>query len=182
MRRFVIIAALFAAVAVSARAGDPSPFSARAGLEIARDAAESWAADAQLVYLENDEMVGPDGRAIRWGYLFYSPVKAKARGYTVREGKVLEASDLSFDFEPVPLMEEWIDSHAARVAAEQKAGQKYCREFNGHLAAMLLIRGAFHEKKPDATTWAVVYASDSQPMLFVIVDASNGDVVRTLRG
>jgi hypothetical protein len=68
------------------------------------------------------------------------------------------------------------------VAAEKKAGEKYCRDFNGRLAAMLLIRGAFHDRKPDATTWALVYESDSQPALLVIVDASTGDVVRTLRG
>ncbi|MCK5406631.1 MAG: hypothetical protein KAJ37_04225, partial [Candidatus Krumholzibacteria bacterium] len=53
-------------------AGDPTPFTAYAGLEVARDAALSWAADAHLVYLENDETVGPDGTAIRWGYLYYS--------------------------------------------------------------------------------------------------------------
>jgi dipeptidyl aminopeptidase/acylaminoacyl peptidase len=181
MRRTVIILSLLAC-ALCAGAGEPVRFSARAGLEVARDAAASWAPDAQLVYLENDEMVGPDGQAIRWGYLFYSPLKAKARSYSVRDGKILEAADLSFDFEPVPLSEDWIDSHAARVAAEQKAGEKYCREFNGHLATMLLIRGAFHEKKPDATTWALVYEAAAQPPLFVIVDASNGDVVRTLRG
>lgn len=182
MRRIVMVMAAFATFAVPAAADDPSPFSARAGLEVARDAAASWAPDAQLVYLENDEIVGPDGTAARWGYLFYSPSKAKARGYSVRDGKILEAADLGFDFESPPLTEEWIDSHAARVAAEEKAGQKYCRDFNGHLAAMLLIRGAFHEKKPDATTWALVYESDTQPALLVIVDASNGDVVRTLRG
>jgi len=181
MRRTVIVLALLAC-AFAAGAGEPTRFSARAGVEVARDAAHSWAPDAQLVYLENDEMVGPDGSAVRWGYLFYSPQKAKARGYSVRDAKILEAFDLSFDFEPVPLAEGWIDSHAARVAAESKAGQKYCHDYNGHLATMLLIRGAFHEKKPDATTWAVVYESATQPALFVIVDASNGDVVRTLRG
>jgi hypothetical protein len=181
MRSTVIVLALLAC-AFPAGADEPTRFSARAGVEVARDAAQSWAPDAQLVYLENDEIVGPDGTAIRWGYLFYSPLKAKARSYSVRDGKILEAADLGFDFEAPPLAEEWIDSHAARVAAEQKAGEKYCREYNGHLAAMLLIRGAFHEKKPDATTWALVYESDSQPALFVIVDASNGDIVRTLRG
>lgn len=181
MRRIVIILALLAC-ALAAGAGEPARFSARAGVEVARDAAQSWAPDAELVYLENDEMVGPDGTAVRWGYLFYSPQKANARGYSVRDGKILEAFDLSFEVEPAPLSEDWIDSHAARVAAESKAGQKYCHDYNGHLATMLLIRGAFHEKKPDATTWAVVYESDSQPALFVIVDASNGDVVRTLRG
>ena len=182
MRRIVLVLAALAELAVSASAGDSPPFSARAGLELARDAAQSWAPDAQLVYLENDEMVGPDGTAVRWGYLFYSPAKGKARSYSVRDGKILEAADLGFDFESPPLTDEWIDSHAARVGAEAKAGQAYCREFNGHLAAMLLIRGAFHEKEPDATTWALVYESDTQPALLVIVDASNGDVVRTLRG
>lgn len=182
MRRIVLVVAALAAFVVSATAGDSTPFSARAGLELARDAAQSWAPDAQLVYLENDEMVGPDGTAVRWGYLFYSPAKGKARSYSVRDGKILEAADLGFDFESPPLTEEWIDSHAARVAAEAKAGQAYCREYNGHLSSMLLIRGAFHEKKPDATTWALVYESDVQPALLVIVDASNGDVVRTLRG
>ncbi len=181
MRRIVITFTLLAC-ALAVRADEPARFTARTGLDVARDAAASWAADAQLVYLENDEMVGPDGAAIRWGYLFYSPLKGKARGYSVRDSKVLQATDLEFDFEPAPLADQWIDSHAARVAAEQKAGEKYCREFNGHLAAMLLIRGAFHEKKPDATTWALVYESEVQPPLFVIVDASNGDVVRTLRG
>jgi hypothetical protein len=182
MRRIMTILAFFAVCATPLRAGDPVPFSARAGLEIARDAARTWAADAELVYLENDEMVRPDGTAERWGYLFYSPLKAKARGYSVRDGKVLEATDLSFEIEPAPLSAEWIDSHAARTAAESKAGQEYCRAYNGHLATMLLIRGAFHEKKPDATTWAIVYESTTQPALLVIVDASSGDVVRTLRG
>ncbi len=181
MRRIVCLIVLLACVA-PARAGDPVRFSARSGLDVAHNAAVSWAPDAQLVYLENDEMVGPDGTAVRWGYLFYSAVKAKARGYSVRDGKILEAADLAFDFEPAPVAEQWIDSHAARVAAETKAGAKYCQEFQGHLASMLLIRGAFHEKKPDATTWAIVYESKLQPPLFVIVDASNGDYVRTMMG
>ena len=181
MRRIITLAILFA-FTVPAVAGDHAAFSARAGLDIARDAAASWAPDAQLVYLENDETVGADGTAVRWGYLFYSNAKGKARGYSVRDGKVLEASDLSFDVEAAPLADEWIDSATARSTAEARAGAEYCRQFNGRLVAMLLIRGAFHEKKPDATTWALVYQSASQPPLFVIVDASNGDVVRTLRG
>ena len=181
MRRIITLAILFALTAPAA-AGDHAPFSARAGLDIARDAAVSWAPDAQLVYLENDETVATDGTAVRWGYLFYSNAKSKARGYSVRDGKVLEASDLSFDVEAAPLADPWIDSAAARTAAEARAGAEYCRQFNGRLVAMLLIRGAFHEKQPDATTWALVYQSASQPPLFVIVDASNGDVVRTLRG
>jgi hypothetical protein len=78
--------------------------------------------------------------------------------------------------------ETWIDSGAALAAAEKKAGAKYCIDNNGRLATMLLIRGAFHEQTPNATTWAVVYTSPHAPALFVVVDALKGDVVRMWRG
>ena len=162
-------------------AGDPTPFSARAGLDVAQDAALSWAPDAQLIYLENDENVRADGTAERWGYLFYSEGKGKARGYSVRNGKILEATDLGFDFEAPPLPEVWIDSHDALIAAEKKAA-KYREKHGGRLSTMLLIRGAFHDKKPDAATWAFLYTSESEPALVVIVDADKGKVVRTWRG
>ncbi len=165
-----------------ARAGDPVPFTAHAGLDLARDAATTWSPDARLVYLENDEHVAPDGTAERWGYLFYSDSKGKARAYQVRNGKISEASDLGFDFDAPPVADTWIDSQAALAAAEEKAGQRYCTENNGHLATMLLIRGAFHEKEPDATTWTMVYTSDGAPSLFVVVDAAKGNVVRTWKG
>ena len=69
--------------------------------------------DAHLIYVENDEDVSADGTSVRWGYLFYSPGRAKARGYSVRNGKILEATDLAFDFDAPPLAEDWIDSQAA---------------------------------------------------------------------
>ena len=166
----------------SSEAKDPTPFTARAGVEIAQDAAQTWAPDARLIYLENDEMIAPSGSAARWGYLFYSERKRQARGYTVRDGKILEASDLGFDFEAPPLADQWIDSGEAILIAEKKAGAKYRRENAGRLETMFLIRGAFHEKEPDATTWALVYKSDKAPALFVIVDAAEGKVVRTWRG
>lgn len=166
----------------SSAAKDPTPFTARSGLDIAQDAARTWASDARLIYLENDEMVAPSGRAARWGYLFYSERKGKARGYTVRDGKILEASDPGFDFEAPPLADQWIDSGDALLIAEKNAGAKYRRENSGRLATMFLIRGAFHEKEPDATTWALVYKADSSPSLVIIVDAAKGKVVRTWRG
>jgi hypothetical protein len=166
----------------AAMAGTSAPFTARRGVELARDAARTWAPDAQLVYLENDEMVSIDGTAIRWGYLFYSSTAGKARGYSVRDGKILEAADLDFDFEAPPLPDEWIDSEQALTAAEKKAGQAYRREHGGRLSAMLLVRGAFDEEKPDASTWTLVYTSDTAPALFVVVDAAKGNVVRTWRG
>ena len=163
-------------------AGDPTPFTARAGLELARDAARTWAPDTYLIYLENDEAIMADGTATRWGYLFYSESKDKARGYSVRNGKILEATDLGFNFEAPPVPDAWIDSGEALRAAEKKAGRKYRREHAGRLSSMLLIRGAFNDQKPNATTWTFLYISDTAPALFVVVDAARGKVVRTWRG
>lgn len=182
IRRAAGAAALVLLVAAPARGGDHAPCSARSGLEIARDAALSWAPDARLVYLENDEPVGADGTAVRWGYLFQSQSRGKARGYSVRDGRILEAADLGFDFDAPPLPDSWLDSAAALAAAEAKAGAKFRLEHGGRLSAMLLVRGAFYEREPDASTWALVYTSDSEPALFVVVDAADGKVVRTWRG
>jgi hypothetical protein len=47
---------------------------------------------------------------------------------------------------------------------------------------MILIRGAFHERQPDHSTWTFVYDAEDAPSLFIVVDAKSGDVVRTWRG
>ena len=170
------------AVAGSALAGDPQPYAARAGLDLAVEAARIWAADADLVYVENDETVGDAGTAQRWGYLFFSESRGGARGYTIRDGKILEAADLDFELGAPPLAADWVDSPVALAAAEDKAGRDYRLEHGGRLENMLLIRGAFHDGDPDASTWAVVYTADNQPALTVVVDAANGKVVRKWKG
>ncbi len=176
------LAAAVTAFLPSAFAGNPVPFSARAGLELAQDAAATWSPDARLVYLENDEPVAANGTAERWGYLFYSQEKGKARGYSIRNGKISDAADLGFDIDAPPLAGDWVDSGAALVAAEEKAGRTFCAEQAGRLSTMLLIRGAFNDKDPDATTWTLVYTSDTAPSLFVVVDAEKGNVIKTWRG
>jgi hypothetical protein len=164
------------------QAGDAVPFSARAGLELAVDAASTWAPDSRLIFVENDEDVRADGTALRWGYLFYSGCRGKSRGYTLRNGTILEASDLDFDFEAPPLPDTWIDSQAALIAAEKNAGKDYRRKHKGRLSTMLLIRGAFHENEPNASTWVLLYTSDTEPALHVVIDAAKGKVVKTWRG
>jgi hypothetical protein len=163
-------------------AREPVPFAARAGLEIAQAAALSWAPDAYLVYLENDEDLDDAGAADRWGYLFFSPTLDKSRVYSVREGRILVAEDLVMKFEAPRLAPDWIDSGAAIAAADEKAGRAFREDHGGSLRTMLLMRGAFHDKDPDQTTWTLIYTAPDGPALFVVVDATEGTVRRTWRG
>lgn len=179
---WLLTALLLAVVVRPVDAGDAQPFSARAGLDVATDAAQTWAPDAQLIYLENDEQVTGFGTADRWGYLYFSKAKQKTRGYSVKNGKILQAFDLGFDFDAPPLPDQWVDSETALAAAEKSAGQKYRRDHKGRLATMLLIRGAFDQESPDASTWTLLYTSETEPALFVVVDAAEGKVVRKWRG
>lgn len=165
-----------------AAAGDPPPFAARAGFDLAAAAAAAWAPDAYLAYVENDEDLDAAGAAERWGYLFYSPSLGAARGYSVRDGKIAVAENLPMKFEAPPLGGGWIDSGAALAIAEQKAGLEFRREHGGTLATMLLLRGAFHAGDPDETTWTLIYTSPDAPSLFIVIDATAGKVRRTWRG
>jgi hypothetical protein len=72
----------------------------------------------------------------------------------VRDGRIVEAANLGFDFEAPPIAGPWIDSGKALEAADRAAAD-YCRKNGGRLANMLLMRGAFNERRPDGTTWTV---------------------------
>lgn len=184
--RRLLLAALWLVGAVAfpqpAGARDPSPYPARLGLDVAAVAAQAWASDAALVYIENDESLDAAGGADRWGYLFYSEIEGRARVYSVRDGKVLAAEFLDIRIEAPPLASGWIDSGAALTIAERKAGLKFREEHQGEVSTMLLMRGVFNEKDPDQTTWTVVYTAPDVPSLFVVVDAIEGKVRRTWRG
>jgi hypothetical protein len=179
----LLIAACLIPAAGSTFAGDdPIPFSPREALDLVEDAARAWEPDAQLIYLENDEAVTPSGQSGRWGYLFHSAATDQSRGYSVRDGQIVAASDLQFEFEAPPLPGLWVDAGVALTAAEQKAGAKYRKEFGGEATTLLLVRGGFDEKTPDMTTWTVIYTSPGSPSLFVLVDAVEGKVQKTWRG
>ncbi len=180
--RGLLVCLLTLAWASTVGAGDKVPFTAQEGLPLAWDAAKIWSADAELVYLENDEPLTATGAAERWGYLFHSPSSGESRGYSLRDGKVLEATDLDFDFEAPPLPEKWLDSRDILAVAQQEVGLEYCEAHQGQLSTMFLIRGAFHEKKPDRSTWTVIYTSETEPTLLVVVDAAEGKIVRKWKG
>ena len=135
-----------------------------------------------MVYVENDESLSVNGRSDRWGYVFLSPASKRARVYSVRTGEIVLAEFLDFDLEAPALPETWIDSAQAVAVAEDKAGASFRKKALGAVGTALLMRGAFDEKKPDVTTWTVVYTAPGQPSLFVVVDAANGKVLRTWRG
>ena len=181
-RRALATALLIPLAVAPVAAKEHPPVQARAGLDLAGAAALSWAADAFLVYVENDEDVDTAGAAARWGYLYYSPTLDKARGYSVEGGRIRAAENLEMKLEAPPLDAGWIDSGAAIAAADDAVGAAYRKRPRGRLATMLLMRGAFSEGDPDRTTWTLVYHADGQPPLFVVVDAADGKVRRTWRG
>ncbi|MFN8588640.1 MAG: hypothetical protein U0704_12675 [Candidatus Eisenbacteria bacterium] len=155
---------------------------ARAALEPAVAAARSWAADAELVYLENDEPLGATGAAPRWSFLWYSPALEASRVYSVRDGRVVVAEKFELKFAAPPLGESWLDSDAALAVADERA-RSLLRDAPGlHVAHMLLGRGAFQPGQADLTTWTIVYEAEGEPSLFVVVDAASGRVCRTWRG
>jgi hypothetical protein len=158
------------------------PYAAHAGLAPAEAAASVWAEDASLVYVENDEDVDGDGRSVRWAYLYYSPARHKARGWSVRDGKIVLAQDLDMKFEAPPVAVRWIDSAEALRTAEEHGGRDYCKRNAGHASTVMLSRGPFQVGDPDETTWTVVYTSAGAPSLFVLIDAEKGRVRRTWKG
>jgi hypothetical protein len=176
-----VLAMLALCVPAVASAAHP-PVAARAGLEIATAAAQSWSQDAVLVYLENDEDVDASGSASRWGYLFYSPSTQKARAYSVRNGRILVAENLGMKFEAPPVAAGWIDSGAAIEAAGREVTHALKQQPGVRLSTMLLMRGAFDDVNPDHTTWTLIYTVPNAPSLFVVVDATEGKVRRTWRG
>ncbi len=169
-------------LAANAYARDRQGVAAHDGLSLATAAAQTWAADGFLVYLENDEPVDAHGAAGRWGYLFYSPSLDRARAYSVRDGRIVTAQDLGGHMPAPPVHAGWIDSDAARRAADAEAARVFGRHATAEVATMLLARGAFGDADPDPTSWTVVYHAPGAASLFVTVDAITGAVRRSWRG
>lgn len=178
---FAVLAALALLAASPVHAEHP-PVAARSGLDLAWAGAHSWAPDAYLTYIENDEDLTDAGASPRWGYLFHSPSLDKSRAYSVRDGKILVAENLDMKFEAPALATDWIDSGRAIEAAERGPGRSYRTRHQGRLTTMLLMRGAFQDGDPDETTWTLIYTSPDAPALFVVVDAAGAKVRRTWRG
>lgn len=165
-----------------AAASPPSPFTARDGLDLAADAAHAWAPDARLVYVENDEDADTEGAAARWGYLFFSEQRGRCRAYSLERDRIRQARDLDFVFDAPPLPMNWVDSGAAVAGAEAAGGAEYRERHGGRLSSVILLRGAFHPDRPDMSTWTLIYHAEGVPSLTVLLDAADGEAIRTWEG
>ena len=157
----------------AARADDAQ--TARGWLPVALHAADAWADDARLVWVENDAPVDASGRADAWGYLFYSPLQHAMRSYSVRDGALATAKDQAVSV-AAPGLDAWLDSGAVLDAAFRRAAADLGPEHR--LENLLLVRGVFAR---DAA-WVAVFVPAEGPRLFVVCDAQSGDVLRAWRG
>lgn len=178
----VSLLAAAALVASDTVAEELSPISAASVQSLAEEAASAWAADARLLYVENDSDVGDDGRAERWGYLFWSEQRQASRAYSLRDGEIVLAEDPQVDLPSLPVTHQWIDSGRAVSRANDEGGTSYREKRGGHIENVVLVRGVFHEEHPERATWTVVYTAADAPALWVVIDAESGDLVKKWEG
>ena len=167
---------MVAQFAVSAGAGEAQQArTARGCLDVALAAADAWAEDARLVWVENDAPVDEAGRAAAWGFLFYSPARGTMRSYSV-QGEALRLAEDHAVTAPAPGLAEWLDSSAVVRKAWDRAREH--APAGCTLESLLLVRGVF---APEAA-WVAVFARGDSPRLYVVCDARSGDVLRDWRG
>lgn len=159
----------------AARAEDAA--AARAGLGMAGAAADAWADDARLVWIENDTALDAEGRAAQWGYLYYSREKHAMRSWSVREARIVAAVDHTVSAEAPALDADWQDSNAIAPRAWDEGGREFCAT-GGTLVSLVLVRGVF---APEAA-WCAVFDRGQGPSLYVLLDAKSGDVKKRWRG
>jgi hypothetical protein len=148
---------------------------ARDGLVLATAAADAWADDARLVWVENDAVVDSTGAAAAWGYLYYSPELHALRSWSVRGGRIVTALDHAVSAAAPGVDAAWLDSGRAAAAAW---GASDLGPGDGRLASLLLARGVFAA----GSTWVGVFESGPGPRLFVVLDACTLDLRKRWRG
>ena len=173
--RFSVFALLLVVLfAATGKAVAGQAWSARAHLQLAAQAADAWADDARLVWLENDAPVDTSGTAAAWGFLYYSPALGAMRSWSIRNGKIEHAADHAVRVTAPALRQDWLDSPriiASALSEARRAGA-------GALESLVLSCGVFHAE----VAWVAVFATSDSTKLYVVVDAAGGDVVRSWRG
>ncbi len=174
-----VVACLAGTMAGASLAGETpaAVATARDGMGLAASAADSWADDARLVWVENDTALDPEGHASAWGYLYYSLEKHAMRSWSVRDGHIVVAADHTVSAEAPALETNWLDSAEIANRAWEGGGREFCAT-GGGLAHLLLVRGVFAPE----TAWVAVFDNGAGPSLYVLVNAASGDVKKRWRG
>jgi len=159
-------------VAAAARS---EPVTARAALELAAIAADAWADDARLVWVENDAPVDSTGQAAAWAYLYYSREKHAMRSWSVRDGRIVTALDHTVSAEAPALDAGWRDTGDVALQAVRARGDAAT---TATLQSLVLVRGVF----APGSAWVAVFDDGPGPRLHVLLDAMTGDLIKRWRG
>jgi len=163
------------AIVVAATTAHAEPTTARAAMPMAVAAADAWADDARLVWVENDAPVDSAGRADAWGYLYYSREKHAMRSWSVRDARIVAAVDHTVSAEAPALDSSWQDSQSIAARAWRERGDAGPVST---LHSLVLVRGVF---APGAA-WVAVFDEGPGPRLHVLLDAASGDLLKRWRG
>lgn len=164
-------------VLVTAGAVCAEDTAARTGVTLAAAAADAWADDARLVWIENDTPIDTEGRAAQWGYLYYSRAKHAMRSWSVRDAQIVAAVDHTVSAEAPALDADWQDSSAIAPRAWDEGGREFCAA-GGTLVRLVLVCGVFAPEP----AWCAVFDRAEGPSLYVLLDAKSGEVKKRWRG
>lgn len=141
------VVALVLAGILATTAANAADTTARAGLAQADAAAQKWQKDAVLVNLSTLQ-ANPDGKAAKWGYMYYSSKGNKGYTVDVKDGTVVEAQEVNPHIKD-PVYKEFADSDKAMAEAKKNG-----LTLKGRAAMSLLVMG--QATKNPCTCWSVV--------------------------
>lgn len=156
-----LLTVVFAALPSSAQAAGQT---ARAGLAQASAEAKKWQADAVVVNVSTLQ-ADADGKAAKWGYMFYSSKKKQRYSVDVKNGKIVETLEVGPHIKDA-VSAEFVDSD--KVMAEAK---KNGLKVKGKTAMSLLVMG--QATKNPCACWSVVAGYDKGDVS-VLVDGKTG--------
>lgn len=177
-RAAIVRGATVATTLVLWAAAPASAATARTGMALAASAADAWADDARLVWIENDTPVDASGQADAWGYLYYSPTLHAMRSWSVRGSEIVHAEDQAVIAAAPTVDPDWEDSSTVVSAAWREVGSERAASGTAHLASLVLARGIFTVE----TAWVAVFDTGAGPRDFLVFDAHGGSLLKRWRG
>ncbi len=157
---------------------------AQDNLNAATSAAQGYAPDAQLIVVESLGSVGADGTSGSgwlYAYISYSHDSAYAVEFVlghpfVVAGSASTASQYNYNG---PVSPTWVNSDQAMDTAEAHGGSTYRSTYQGATVTMILARGSY-ASDTTKTVWLLSYTDNSNPPLYIYVDAQTGQFLGKL--